>query len=83
MTIRVVQKYYQMLYYVGESMGIGVSRYIPKEYRKSDVVRLVPLADCPPLCCAFLIGKNRQSVHLYQLRDYLKQRTADYFLRIS
>lgn len=83
LSVNIVEKYYQMLYYVGEDMSVGVSRYIPKEYKKSDVVRLVPLADLPPLCCGFLIGKNRQSVHLYQLRDYLKQKTADYFQRIS
>ena len=83
LTIQIVLKYYQALYYVGEEMAVCVNRYIPKEYRKSDVVRLVPLTDCPPLCCGFLIGKNRQSVHLYQLRDYLKQKTAEYFLRIS
>ena len=83
MTAVAVPRYYQAFYFVAHDDYIGITRDIPKDFKRNDVVKLVPLTESPPLCCSFIVARNHQPVHLFSFRDYLKQRITNYFIRFN
>lgn len=71
--LEIAEKFYQSLYLVQEQGVLSLDRIDDIPMRETDPIRVIPLAEVPPLCSAFLQRKTTRNSCTDLLREHLVQ----------